>query len=287
MNDLSQLLGKPPEAIEKTARSLGLYVIGKRYRLITKVPLVVDNRGVAEQQRKQVEENAKRVHVVTPTVSKILTTLKHSTPAEPLNNEVRRVGPDPVLSDKGWFPRNDPMSSMSFLLQKNSLVPRAESRNVKVDGVQLTETALNYSKVGDMPGVSSRWLTTVGHSSKTNLARMYQYVLRRYELRVEAKDEAQLSWVDLVEKEDRARFYSGGKVKLTVKGKHLLPVSSTPEGPWTIDEGLVSIGGTPWKQRRAETLIGFCHRTKKALEDRGFKVEFTSLKTTAPQHDDD
>nr|QKN89003.1 MAG: RNA-dependent RNA polymerase [Riboviria sp.] len=280
---LSALLGKPPEAIEKTARSLGLYVIGKRYRLVSKIPLVVSKKGPAEQQRKQVEENARKAEVIGPTTSKVITTLRHVKPAEPLKVEIQRHGADPVLSDAGWFPRSDPMSSLNFLLQKNRLVPKVSSRNVQNGKVQLTETLLAYAKIGDMR--ETRWLSTIGSSSKDNLKRIYDFVLRKYELRAEEKTEKKLSWVEIVEKEERARFYSAGRVDLVVKDKFLLPVSSEPPGPWTIHEGFAQIGGVLWKQRRTETLKGFCVRTKRALEDRGYEVDFKSLKT-ASQHDD-
>lgn len=144
---------------------------------------------------------------------------------------------------------------------------------------------LSYSRVGELEGISTRWLSVVGPNARGNLTKLYEYILRRYELRAEEREEQKLSWNDLVEKEDRARFYSAGRVLMTVKGKHLLPVSTTPVGPWTIEQGVVCIGGVLWKQRRTETLKGFCHRTRRALEDRGFDVDFESLKPPVPQHD--
>jgi hypothetical protein len=277
VNDLAFTLGRDPIVVEKTARSLGLYVIGKRYRIVTKVPLMLGERGPAVQQDHQLAENRKKASVIGTHTTKVLKVLEHKTAAQPLKVEVVRVGPDPGLEVQGWRPGGDPMSSINRLLQMNRLVPRIQTRNVKVGKLQMAETLLSTVP----PGATETrpWLKVVGASSKSNAEKLFSYIQQTYSLVACAEEEKTQDWTEIVEKEERARVYGPAGQVFVVKDMYLLPIKTLAEGPWVVDRGFVYIGGVLWKQRRSETLNQFLVRTRKALADRGFEVDFESLKS--------
>jgi hypothetical protein len=282
---VADMFGRSEESVERTARELGLYVIGKGYRLITKVPLELSREGPAVQQETQRKANVERAKVLTSDSPQVMAVLAHKLPARAPKISVVEEGPFPVFNTRGVFQENDPMSSLNSLMQKNGYLPIIKNRNVQVGKEQRTRTKLMWAKAGVFgreQGTQTNWLATTGVSSKENARNLCEYVGRVTGM-FDRKDEIPLvapTWSELVEEEERARFRTARGVEFQVRKQYLVPGPDfSPTEDYIEDQGLVYIAGTLWKQRAKETLAGFCKRTQKFLHSRGVEVEYQAPKS--------
>lgn len=296
LSELSYLVGREESATQALALKAGLYVMGKREKIVSKVPLITGETKGGTVQMEQKAEFSRSARVVSKDTEKFVASSRRNF-AEPLEKEIwEDVQNVPRLWSNRWKPGENPMASLNSLFQVSGLVPVIRSKNVAEKGMeQKVETTLAWYDAR-MPTPPRPWLTRHGQNSRSNIRDMYNYTLQRFQLtKLERKlreeeqakpstsKEENFSWYEEVEREHRARLYDESGNLFHVRGPYLTTDRNDLGKFVEIREDRnVYIAGFEWKQRKKETLVKFLQRTVKKLGEHGYRASYESLKQPTP-----
>lgn len=292
VTDLAARTGLTEEKVISVAREAGLYVLGRRLKIVTKIRLITGDKHLQKQQAEQEAETKLASKVISKKTTPALKVLKHQAPAEPMSVvvQINREVPGPHLSAPKWRGSVSVTASLNALFQANALVMRLRSRNIFAkQATALVETELAW-KNPRLSDPTPTWLMrVVGSSSKANARDIYDALCSHYNL-WEARQLSHSGWApdpgalpkkgeewsSMVESEERARITDERGRIFSIRGPFLFPERSV--GPWLeLDQGKAVIEGVKWKQRKGETLTDFAKRTVKRLELHGLKASFETL----------
>lgn len=313
--DVADRLGCDIQAARRQCAKNGFLVLGGAQPLVTKVPLVLTNPRVVQDQVRQLERNKSYAGVVSKTTASVREKVNRAQelPASPPSQVVvsEHWSPPPLCTPSRAYGGADPAPwpRATFLLQSNSWVPRAKTRQVQIDGQQYAETRLSLEAAQGTHldlGLTDpvEWLVVVGPNSRDNLNRMGSYILTLQTDKVlnspknraaKKREAARAQVVESVRPklvEEGTPSFPHGEWAAVVENERLAKMALLDETPVMVVKGNAALynphiqelapGWAPLEKDSGESLSQFMLRVKTALRKSGIQARFTFPPRTEP-----